>query len=215
MVTDSHGNVGYDTAEECDAAVKAGTAKFYQPFIKKPSALRAGEVRVQVMSLKEIAIPDDTVKSMSYQANDYKRGACDIGVGAKWGQDGVTQTLIGKYVPYSPDMPINAYLSKRGVPVRVAMKQCNNRFAADLPRPVPSNAPVAVEPAQTPVANVPPTPPATPVVEAPVPATPQAAIGSAMGLLGFAGLKPPRKPDPAGSREFQPTEFLREENQIQ
>ena len=31
----------------------------------------------------------------------------------------------------------------------------------------------------------------------------------------FASLKPPRKPQPAGSREFQPTEFLREENQIQ
>lgn len=24
MVTDSHGNVGYDTAAECDAAVQAG-----------------------------------------------------------------------------------------------------------------------------------------------------------------------------------------------
>jgi hypothetical protein len=28
-------------------------------------------------------------------------------------------------------------------------------------------------------------------------------------------LKLPRKPEPAGSREFLPTEFLREENQIQ
>ena len=27
-------------------------------------------------------------------------------------------------------------------------------------------------------------------------------------------MKPPRKPDPAGSREFQPTEFLREKNRF-
>ena len=32
MVTDPQGNVGYDTAAECDAAVTAGTAKFYKPF---------------------------------------------------------------------------------------------------------------------------------------------------------------------------------------
>ena len=31
----------------------------------------------------------------------------------------------------------------------------------------------------------------------------------------YLRLKPPRKPEPAGSREFQPTESLREENQIQ
>ena len=31
MVTDQHGNVGYDSAAECDAAVQAGTARFYRP----------------------------------------------------------------------------------------------------------------------------------------------------------------------------------------
>lgn len=39
-------------------------------------------------------------------------------------------------------------------------------------------------------------------------------LGFGQGL-SIAILKPPRKPDPARSREFQPTEFLREENQIQ
>jgi hypothetical protein len=36
MHTDSHGNVGYDTAAECDAAVTAGSAKFYQSFTEHP-----------------------------------------------------------------------------------------------------------------------------------------------------------------------------------
>ena len=27
---DSHGNIGYDTLEECHTAIKTGTAKFYQ-----------------------------------------------------------------------------------------------------------------------------------------------------------------------------------------
>ncbi len=34
--TDRHGNVGYTTAAECDAAVGAGTAKFYEPFTDHP-----------------------------------------------------------------------------------------------------------------------------------------------------------------------------------
>ena len=37
----------------------------------------------------------------------------------------------------------------------------------------------------------------------------------AAGFTLMAWLKPPRKPDPGGSREFQPTESLREEIQIQ
>lgn len=187
MVTDSHGNVGYDTAAECDAAVTAGTAKFYKPFTRKPSALRAGETRVQAMSLKDLLIPQDAVKSMSYQTNDYKRGACDIGVGAKAGQNGVTKPLQGKYVPYSADMPVNVYFNKSGVPVRATMKQCDNRFASALPRPVPGT-PVAIKATPTPAGtvSVTPTPNAAPVVQAPVaPAPVQAAIGSALGAIGY------------------------------
>ena len=163
MVTDSHGNVGYDTAAECDAAVAAGTAKFYKPFTRKATALRAGETRVQAMSLKDLLIPQDTVKSMDYQTNDYKRGACDIGVGVKAGQNGVSKPLLGKYVPYSADMPVNVYFNKAGVPVRASMKQCDNRFASALPRPIPG-APVAIKSTATPVStpNTTPAPTAAP-----------------------------------------------------
>ncbi len=187
MVKDSHGNVGYDTLAECDAAVNAGTAKFYQPFTKKPAVLRAGETRTQVMTLKDLVIPQDTVKSMSYQANDYKRGACEIGLGPKAGQNGVSQSLQGKYVPYSPDMPVNVYFNKMGQPVRATMKQCDNRFAANMPRPIPQT-PVAMKAAVAPAANVPAATVATApaAVVAPVaPAPVSAAIGAAQGSLGW------------------------------
>jgi hypothetical protein len=49
--TDVHGNVGYDTAQECDAAVQAGKAKFYQSFTRKPALLRQGEARVTKSTL--------------------------------------------------------------------------------------------------------------------------------------------------------------------
>ena len=185
MVKDSHGNVGYDTLAECDAAVNAGTAKFYQPFTKKSAVLRAGETRTQVMTLKDLVIPQETVKSMNYQASDYKRGACEIGLGPKDGQNGVSQSLQGKYVPYSPDMPVNVYFNKVGQPVRATMKQCDNRFAANMPRPIPQ-APVAVKAAAAPVANAPAAVTAPAAVVAPVaPAPVQAAIGAAQGSLGW------------------------------
>ena len=184
MVKDSHGNVGYDTLAECDAAVTSGSAKFYQPFTKKPAVLRAGATRTQVMTLKDLVIPQDTVKSMNYQTNDYKRGACEIGLGPKAGQNGVSQSLQGKYVPYSPDMPVNVYFNKSGQPVRATMKQCDNRFAANMPRPIPQ-VPVAMKPAVAPAVNVPaavaPTVAVAPVAPAPV----QAAIGAAQGSLGW------------------------------
>jgi hypothetical protein len=41
MATDNHGNVAYDTAAECDAAVAAGSAKFYEPFTHQPPLKRA------------------------------------------------------------------------------------------------------------------------------------------------------------------------------
>jgi len=185
MVKDSHGNVGYDTLAECDAAVNAGTAKFYQPFTKKSAVLRAGETRTQVMTLKDLVIPQGTVKSMNYQASDYKRGACEIGLGPKSGQNGVSQSLQGKYVPYSPDMPVNVYFNKVGQPVRATMKQCDNRFAANMPRPIPQ-APVAMKAPAAPVANAPAAVTAPAAVVAPVaPAPVQAAIGAAQGSLGW------------------------------
>jgi hypothetical protein len=184
MVKDSHGNVGYDTLAECDAAVNAGTAKFYQPFTKKSPVLRAGETRSQVMSLKDLTIPSDIVKSMNYQANDYKRGACEIGLGPKAGQNGVSQSLQGKYVPYSPDMPVNVYFNKLGQPVRATMKLCDNRFAANMPRPLPL-APVAMKPAAAPVVNTPVATTPAAVVAPVAPAPVQAAIGAAQGSLGW------------------------------
>jgi hypothetical protein len=39
MVTDPHGNVGYDTAAECDAAVNSGKAKFYVSYTRKSALL--------------------------------------------------------------------------------------------------------------------------------------------------------------------------------
>lgn len=44
---DEHGNVGYDSAAECDAAVVAGTAKMYQPFTQHPPLQRSGEASVK------------------------------------------------------------------------------------------------------------------------------------------------------------------------
>jgi hypothetical protein len=141
MVSDMHGNVGYDTAAECDAAVSAGTAKFYKSYTNKPPMLRAGEKRVQAMALKDL------------QGNEYTRGACDIGVGHKAGRDGVDKVLQGKYIPYSPDTQVNVYYDKAGLPVRASMRQCDNWFGANMPRPV-APAPVAAKPVVAPTNTV-------------------------------------------------------------
>ncbi len=183
MVSDNHGNVGYDTAAECDAAVNAGTAKFYKSYTHKPALLRTGEKRVQAMALKDLVIPEGTAASMNYQAKDYTRGACDVGVGHKAGRDGVAPILQGKYVPYSPDMPVNVYLDKAGIPVRASMRQCDNWFGANLPRPVAA-VPVAgkavVMPTTT--ANVTPVAPVAPAVK---PAPVAAAMATAQGAIGY------------------------------
>lgn len=122
MVTDRHGNVGYDTAAECDAAVTAGTARFYQPFTEHPPLKRAGEVDTKVMKLGELP--------------GLGKGACDLGVGRREGRDGVSRGLIGKYVPYAPDMSVNVYFDAAGTPVRATMQLCDNNFQGNLPRPV-------------------------------------------------------------------------------
>lgn len=163
-VLDSHGNEGYDTAAECDAAVRAGSAKFYQSFTHQPPLLREGETSVKAITLGELTIPPDVVKGQSYENDNYKLGACDIGVGRSRGRDGVAKVLIGKYVPYSPSMPVNVYSDKAGNAVRASMKQCDNWFGYRFPRPVP--APVAAaQPMRKPGEQCPPEditpPPAT------------------------------------------------------
>ncbi len=155
-VTDSHGNVGYDTAAECDAAVQAGTAKFYESFTSKPALLRAGEVSVKTARLGDLG-------------SQYRLGACDMGVGKKLGRDGVATALQGKYVPYSPSMPVNVYFDKNGQPVRVTMQKCDNWFSGNSPRPVAPKAVVA------------------PVAAAPVVAAPAVAAGLRPYVFGTLG----------------------------
>lgn len=143
MVSDAHGNVGYDTAAECDAAVQNGTARFYQSATHQKPLLHKGERSVATATLRDLG-------------PQYALGACDIGVGRKFNRDGVARALQGKYVPYSPDMAVNVYSDAAGQPVRVSMQQCDNRFSDNVPRPVPmperQPEPVAApEPAPQPV----------------------------------------------------------------
>jgi Outer membrane protein beta-barrel domain len=120
----------------------------------------------------------------------YKLGACDIGVGRKLGRDGVAKELMGKYVPYSPDMAVNAYSDRAGKLVRLSMQQCDNWFSDSMPRPVP--APVrAAAPAPAPVVAAPPAPvPAPAPVVAPVKPVPApmpvAAVVAPVAARAFA-----------------------------
>lgn len=155
VTTDAHGNVGYDTAEECDAAVLAGTAKFYQTFTHKSPLVRKGEKSVTTAKISDLGA-------------EYARGACDLGASRKLGRDGVSTPLQGKYVPFSPDMPINVYLDANGKATRVSMAQCDNWFSGDAPRAVVIPAPVAKEEA-------------APAVEATVPAVVAAVPALAKG----------------------------------
>ncbi len=122
MYTDDNGNVGYTSAAECDAAVHAGEARFYQPFTEHPPLMRKGEDDVQVMRLGDIP--------------GYEKGACDQGVGRRFGRDGVSSALVGKFIPFGPDMDINAYRDASGKIVRLMMKKCDNNFSGPMPRPV-------------------------------------------------------------------------------
>ena len=63
--TDRHGNVGYSTAAECDVAVTAGTAKFYEPFTDHPPLQRDGEASVRQGKLSDAGV-------------QYGQGACDL-----------------------------------------------------------------------------------------------------------------------------------------
>lgn len=136
MVTDRQGNVGYDTAAECDAAVATGTARFYEPFTSHPPLRRAGEAAVRTLRLSELAQASEMAAELGYDARAYPKGACDIGVGRSGGRDGVSPELIGKWVPYGPAMSVNAYFDSQGRLVRATMQQCDNNFAKALPRPL-------------------------------------------------------------------------------
>lgn len=145
MVTDAHGNTGYDTMAECTAAVQSGSAKFYKSFTHKPALRRAGEASVKKMPLAQ--------SPMGAAAGNVA-GMCDKGVGHKLGRDGVSKVLQGKYVPYSPEMTVNVYYNRAGKAVRVTMEQCDNWFGSNLPAGfVKAGAPVAAAPV-APVAAV-------------------------------------------------------------
>jgi hypothetical protein len=121
--SDGHGNIGYDTYAECEAAVKGGNAKFYKPHTSQPPLKRAGEADVKQTTLAQLTNAD------------YKQGSCDIGVGRSNNRDGVSRPLIGKYIPYGPGMDVNAYYDASGKLVRATMQQCDNNFSAAFPRP--------------------------------------------------------------------------------
>jgi Putative peptidoglycan binding domain len=144
--SDGFGNEGYDTAAECDAAVAGGTAKFYQPHTTHEPLKRAGEADVKQQQLKDLVGATKAASALGYDASRYARGACDRGVGRSQGRDGVSAPLIGKFIPYGPEMAVNVYFSAAGDAMRATMKQCDNNFSGNMPRPVGSLAatPVAV-----------------------------------------------------------------------
>ena len=141
MTTDGHGNVGYDSYDECVSAVKDGSAKFYTPYTYQNPKRQAGEAAVKQMTLAEVMIPQSVVDRHNLRTKDYSAGACDLGVGQSNGRYGVSGALVGKYVPIAADMPVNVYMDKAGNPVRLSMQQCDNHFGDKFPTPIASEAP--------------------------------------------------------------------------
>lgn len=140
MTTDSQGNVGYDSYDECVTAVKNNSAKFYTPYTYQNPMRRAGEASVRTMRLSEVMIPQSVVDGNNLRTADYEAGACDLGVGKSDGRSGVSGALIGKYVPFAADMPVNVYMDRSGNPVRLSMQQCDNHFGDKFPTPIISEA---------------------------------------------------------------------------
>ena len=138
MTTDNHGNVGYDSYDECVMAVKNGSAKFYTPYTYQKPKMQTGEASVKKMRLSEVMIPKTVVNNNNLKADGYTAGACDLGVGQSNGRYGVSGALVGKYVPIAADMPVNVYMDKAGNPVRLSMQQCDNHFGAKFPTPIMS-----------------------------------------------------------------------------
>lgn len=158
VIKDADGNVGYTTAEACDAAVFDGSAKFYSPSTRMAPKRRAGEATVTGMTLKDLGA-------------EYNLGACDKGAPHAFGRGGVSKALQGRWIPYSASMPINAYKDKSGKIVRVTMRDCDNNFSGMFPRGVPAPAPKAAAPvAPVVVAPAPVVVAPAPVVVAPAPA---------------------------------------------
>ena len=140
MTTDNHGNVGYDSYDECVMAVKDGSAKFYTPYTYQKPKMQTGEASVKKMRLSEVMIPKTVVNNNNLKADGYTAGACDLGVGQSNGRYGVSGALVGKYVPIAADMPVNVYMDKAGNPVRLSMQQCDNHFGAKFPTPIMNEA---------------------------------------------------------------------------
>ena len=138
MTTDNHGNVGYDSYDECVMAVKDGSAKSYTPYTYQKPKMQTGEASVKKMRLSEVTIPKTVVNNNNLRADGYIAGACDLGVGQSNGRYGVSGALVGKYVPIAADMPVNVYMNKAGNPVRLSMQQCDNHFGAKFPTPIMS-----------------------------------------------------------------------------
>lgn len=136
MTTDTHGNVGYDSYDECVTAVKDGSAKFYTPYTYQNPKRQAGETSVKKMRLSDVMIPQNVVDSNNLNTSDYTAGACDLGVGQSNGRYGVSGALVGKYVPIAADMPVNVYMDKNDNPVRLSMQQCDNHFSTKFPTPI-------------------------------------------------------------------------------
>ncbi|MBP6667228.1 MAG: hypothetical protein KA167_09110, partial [Ottowia sp.] len=75
MVTDRHGNVGYDTAAECDAAVASGQARYYQPVTVGKPVRRAGEASVRQMPMRQLAQLGATpAGALGYSSAGYAHG---------------------------------------------------------------------------------------------------------------------------------------------
>ena len=153
MVTDAHGNVGYDSAAECDAAVQAGNARFYRPVTDRKPARQKGEASVRTIRLSELSSATAQAAGLRYSAADYARGACDLGIRHVKGRPDITPELVGKWVPFSPDMPLHLYADAAGQPLRATMGQCDNGFSGNLPRPVPPVAVVAAPVPPQPLPN--------------------------------------------------------------
>ncbi|MDO4223409.1 MAG: hypothetical protein Q4D05_05195 [Acinetobacter sp.] len=168
---DAHGNIGFDTLEECRAAIVSGNVKFYKSATHHPALLRKGEKSVTQGRLGDLS-------------PEYRYGTCDLGTGHRAGRDGVAKALQGKFIPYSPDMTVNRYADANGRIVRVTMQQCDNWFSGNIPRSFPYNpapAPVAA-PAPAPAPMPAPAPaPVAPAVVAPV--APAPAVAAAQGSL--------------------------------
>ncbi len=172
ITTDRDGNVGYASAEACDAAVQSGKAKFYKPQTKQKPKLRAGEVSVVPMLLKDLS-------------PNYSKGACDKGVATARGRGGVSKALQGKWVPYGPNLEVNAYKDASGKVVRVTMRQCDNHFSDLLPRPTPVAAAPVVAPAPAPAPVVAPAPAPLPAPVAVAPAPVPAPVLKAVEVISF------------------------------